>query len=100
MMNQCNHPQNVRYNPITGVVQCHTCGCVWTPIVQEPGEPYYAAVCREVERLKAAEPACDEHEWLWPWSRREMSPCNGCFQGPAQCRQCDHHPAKLPGANW
>ena len=94
MTNNCNHPRSVHFNPTTGVVQCHSCGCVWTPITQEAGEPYYAAVCREVERLKDAEPECDEHEWLWPWSRRgdEASPCNGCLHNDAKCQTCEHKP--------
>jgi hypothetical protein len=69
LTNNCQHPHNVRFNPATGVVQCFTCGCVWTPIMQAPGEPYHTAVCREVERLQAAAPTCEEHEWMWPWSR-------------------------------
>jgi hypothetical protein len=54
-MNLCKHPEHVRWNRPNGVVQCHKCGHVWTPLNTDAGLPYAKAVAAEQQRLNGAQ---------------------------------------------
>ncbi len=42
----CTHYTAVFWNPYNGIVQCHSCGHVYVPIPEPPGEAYRDAVAR------------------------------------------------------